>query len=888
MTVASEVNRSGPYIGNGVTRTFNYGFRILDKDHIKVIRAQAGVETVLVIDADYTVTGVGDASGGSIAMVNAPTSAQTITNLLNVPFTQEIDLENQGPYFAETIESALDLSVMRDQQMAEVLSRAVLIPASSADGGGALSAELAKNILRLGDSADNIDVLVDHVDSIDILAPVADDIGSLGPVAAAIGVLAPIVGDIATVADIRDDVVAAPANAASAIAARDRAEDARAGAEDARDQAAGLVSDAVSQGEVPIYATTMGLALLNLPAGLNALRVNGYTAAGDGGEALYKRVVSEPSHAGKRQSLDGAWWENAEPVLYAEQFGAIGDNVANDSVAWTNALTVGRTVEGIRGKEYRVADLVNNGGRVVANGARFRPAAGAKWLWRLTGFAPLLTDFLIDDFEEILVKSTTLSAGVLAGATTFQVASAANLEKGMLATVLMDNGRWHVSPITNIVGTTVTPARAFETTCTSGVAVDCSWGAINIRNAQHFEVSDFMGLNTSFGIVNDCDVLGGHSPNVRGVVQDGRLYNAKHVACFVGRDCADSRYLNCYLRGGKTEVWSYNGDGATAAFTMPVAAWLKRDVVVRVGGVVKTVGTDYTHTSTTAVTFVPSAIPSAGSNNITIQNFYDGKAGYVSDATGWQVIRGGDFIDVIECLDFLRGVAFHAKELTSIDQIISDTCSGEAIVIDNLCDKLSFGDAFFGYSHQPIKVKGNSANIDLDGPLWTTIPSASDTIPAPSSNAVDVETGSVIDINAAGWRRSANKTTTGGGIINYVGAFELRLGSQTAAPAGTTRYFGSDGSTNNNDTNGVIAGRDVTLKRLFVQTTAAPGAGQTFTYSVRVNGADVLTATISGAGVFETEALGAVTVTRKQRVDVKLVTSAGAASTAHRILVVCV
>ncbi|MEH2574426.1 hypothetical protein [Bradyrhizobium sp. AZCC 1708] len=132
MTIASEVSRSGPYTGNGVTTIFNYGFRILDEDHLKVIRTQGGVETVLVIDTDYIVSDVGEAGGGQVALTIAPTAAQTITILRNVPFTQETDLENQGPYFAETIEASLDLSVMRDQQIEERLSRTIMVPASGA------------------------------------------------------------------------------------------------------------------------------------------------------------------------------------------------------------------------------------------------------------------------------------------------------------------------------------------------------------------------------------------------------------------------------------------------------------------------------------------------------------------------------------------------------------------------------------------------------------------------------------------------------------------------------------------------------------------------------------------------------------------------------------
>lgn len=69
MTVASEINRSGPYTGNGVTTVFDYDFRIVSENHVKVIRANlAGVETVLTIDADYVVSDVGNPAGGQVAL----------------------------------------------------------------------------------------------------------------------------------------------------------------------------------------------------------------------------------------------------------------------------------------------------------------------------------------------------------------------------------------------------------------------------------------------------------------------------------------------------------------------------------------------------------------------------------------------------------------------------------------------------------------------------------------------------------------------------------------------------------------------------------------------------------------------------------------------------
>lgn len=66
MTIPSEVNRSGPYNGNGVTKAFEYKFKIYDPAHLRVIRtAPDTTETVLTYQADYAVTGVGNDGGGN-------------------------------------------------------------------------------------------------------------------------------------------------------------------------------------------------------------------------------------------------------------------------------------------------------------------------------------------------------------------------------------------------------------------------------------------------------------------------------------------------------------------------------------------------------------------------------------------------------------------------------------------------------------------------------------------------------------------------------------------------------------------------------------------------------------------------------------------------------
>jgi hypothetical protein len=177
MTVPSAMNRSGPYNGNGVTTVFDYDFKIANENHVKVIKADAaGVETVLTIDADYAVSDVGNPAGGQVTLSAPLPTGQTLTLILSVPFTQEIDLENQGAYYAETVESALDLAVMRDQQLQEQVSRAVTIPASE---DPAQLAGLVGGILRLADSADNIDAVAAIDDDVSAVAALSSQIADI-------------------------------------------------------------------------------------------------------------------------------------------------------------------------------------------------------------------------------------------------------------------------------------------------------------------------------------------------------------------------------------------------------------------------------------------------------------------------------------------------------------------------------------------------------------------------------------------------------------------------------------------------------------------------------------------------------------------------------------
>lgn len=174
MTISSEINRSGPYSGNGVTTDFEYKFKILEPQHLQVIRTDAsGADSILVLDADYIVTGIGNDGGGSAVIVPAPAAGSRITLLLDVPFTQETDLENQGAYYAETVEQALDLIVMRLQQLKERAARAVTIPPSF---DSATIDKLIADVLALSNKSDALEAVAAVSQYLETVAGLADEI----------------------------------------------------------------------------------------------------------------------------------------------------------------------------------------------------------------------------------------------------------------------------------------------------------------------------------------------------------------------------------------------------------------------------------------------------------------------------------------------------------------------------------------------------------------------------------------------------------------------------------------------------------------------------------------------------------------------------------------
>ena len=161
MTISSE-NSTNRYDGNGSTTVFPYVFKITDTVQLVVKVADADdTATTLVLDTDYTVSGVGAEGGGDVTVgdltaitgaVKLPTG-WTITIRRELALLQPTDLVNQGPFNAETHEDAFDRMVMQLQQQQEQLDRSLKVSDTSGLEGDDLLDEIDNAVAASAASA---------------------------------------------------------------------------------------------------------------------------------------------------------------------------------------------------------------------------------------------------------------------------------------------------------------------------------------------------------------------------------------------------------------------------------------------------------------------------------------------------------------------------------------------------------------------------------------------------------------------------------------------------------------------------------------------------------------------------------------------------------------
>lgn len=127
MTVSTDLNRVS-FAGDGSTTAFDLGagFIFFEETELRVIirTDSTGAEELQTLTTDYTVTG-GDGSTGTVTMVTAPASGETLVIRRVLPLTQGTDYENNSASDAENVETSFDKLTLMVQQLSEELDRSL-------------------------------------------------------------------------------------------------------------------------------------------------------------------------------------------------------------------------------------------------------------------------------------------------------------------------------------------------------------------------------------------------------------------------------------------------------------------------------------------------------------------------------------------------------------------------------------------------------------------------------------------------------------------------------------------------------------------------------------------------------------------------------------------
>ena len=164
MSLATTVNKV-QYTANGSTTAFSFPYKFNTNGDLTVTETNlsTGVDTIKTLTTDYTVTGAGNAGGGTVTFVTAPVNARRITIERLVALTQETDYQPDDDFPAEVHEAALDKLTMISQQLNAASARTLKAPVADSITLGTLPLDTVRaNKALVFDATGQVGVSVDN------------------------------------------------------------------------------------------------------------------------------------------------------------------------------------------------------------------------------------------------------------------------------------------------------------------------------------------------------------------------------------------------------------------------------------------------------------------------------------------------------------------------------------------------------------------------------------------------------------------------------------------------------------------------------------------------------------------------------------------------------
>ena len=340
MTVSSSINKVS-YAGDSTTTVFSVSFYFFnDSDLQVVLRDSDGIETVLVLTTDYSVSGAGNVAGGGIALAVAPATGETLVIAREVALTQQTDYLANDPFPAETHERALDKLTMATQQIQEQVDRSAKLPISDPASADSLVADL----VRVADSIDNVDTVATNITNVNTTATNIANVNTVAGISGNVTTVAGISANVTTVVGISANVTTV----------------------------AGINADVTTV--AGISASVTAVAADDTDIGVVATNLSGTDTIGTVA-GIAANVTTVAGIAANVTTVAGISADVTAVAADATDIGAVATNIANVNTVSTNIANV-NTVAGISADVTSVAADATDIGTVATNIANVTTVAG--------------------------------------------------------------------------------------------------------------------------------------------------------------------------------------------------------------------------------------------------------------------------------------------------------------------------------------------------------------------------------------------------------------------------------------------------------------------------------------------------------------------------------
>ena len=167
-----EIEPYNNYRGDGSATQFDFDFYIEDSSQLVVQHTSSGgIISTLTKDIDYTINEIGNNNGSYITFPLAASSYSTLTSdevislYLTLPIAQESEYGTSSELDLKSLEYSLDYLTRICQIMNRQIVRAAKVP----EGSDIDADDLTVNIIKVGESIENVDAVAGDLTNINTI-----------------------------------------------------------------------------------------------------------------------------------------------------------------------------------------------------------------------------------------------------------------------------------------------------------------------------------------------------------------------------------------------------------------------------------------------------------------------------------------------------------------------------------------------------------------------------------------------------------------------------------------------------------------------------------------------------------------------------------------------